>query len=68
MKRKKRKSRRRERLPEPIGEIMAEDFPEFLTPAVRRKYPRHIISFQSEDGIPLHQVMTLLRIGHNKEN
>ena len=52
-------------MPQPIGEIIAEDFPEFMTPAVRIRHTRHIISIQSEEGIPWYQVEALLGIGRN---
>ncbi len=61
----RRKIKRRQNLPQPIGQIITEDLPDFVTLPVRNKNTRHIISIQDEDGIPWHQVEKFFKSAHD---
>ena len=64
---RKRKFNHRENQPEPIGRIIAKQFPELLENGTKViHYPqRGIVSFQNEDGLPLEQVEALLNMSIN---
>lgn len=66
MKKKKkfRQRRRRTNRPQPIGQIIAENFPELLPPDFKTIHYRKIgiVSFQSEKGFPSKLIQILLGV------